>query len=172
MTIRYAVVVFPETDAADRVEQVRRRFDPLASVIDAHITLVFPFEDTLSSRELHDHVATALGGVAPFAITLDAPTPADEGYLFLRVRDGRDQLTELHRRLYSGRLRRHLSTTHRFEPHVTIGRLPRPELVGAAADEARASLAAPLLGRIRSVAVFRLADSQSAVDSVLSLVES
>jgi hypothetical protein len=41
MTVQHAIVVFPEFDAADRIELVRRQFDPLAAGIKAHVTLAF-----------------------------------------------------------------------------------------------------------------------------------
>jgi 2'-5' RNA ligase len=43
MTAQYAIVAYPTLEFANQVEAVRQRFDPLASVLNAHVTLVFPF---------------------------------------------------------------------------------------------------------------------------------
>src|SRR5262245_38710541 len=169
MTVQYAIVAFPELDARDEIERIRRQYDPLAAVLDAHVTLVFPFEDTLSSADMRGHVLAATEGVAPFEIALGTPTSADDGYLLLNVLGGREVVVEVHRRLYSGRLHRHLSQAHTYDPHVTIGRLATPEQLGLASNEARARLVPPIRGHIRSVAVFRLDGAHGTVESIIAL---
>ena len=57
MTVQYAIVAFPTFDVADQVEAVRRRFDPLSSVLAAHVTLLFSFEDSVGLSSLCVHVA-------------------------------------------------------------------------------------------------------------------
>jgi 2'-5' RNA ligase len=41
--VSHAIVTFPDTPHIERIEHVRRLFDPLARVIPSHVTLVFPF---------------------------------------------------------------------------------------------------------------------------------
>ena len=48
---QYAVVAFPQSDALARVEALRRRFDPQALLLPAHVTLVFSFTATASIDE-------------------------------------------------------------------------------------------------------------------------
>jgi len=75
MTGQLAIVAFPRFEASSgRLEEVRRRFDPLAALLAAHVTLVFPFEESLSLSELRADVDGAVRGIAPFAITLATPT--------------------------------------------------------------------------------------------------
>lgn len=45
MAPQYAIVAFPAFDCADSVEAIRRKLDPQAGLLAAHITLVFPFSD-------------------------------------------------------------------------------------------------------------------------------
>jgi 2'-5' RNA ligase len=156
MTVQHAIVTFPSFDASEALESVRRQFDPLASLLDAHVTLVFPFEENVSADFLREHIVAATAGATPFEIALAAPTSEDDGYLFLRIVDGRERIVDLHRRLYSGRLASHLSKTRTYQPHVTIGRLDSSERLGPAAEEARARLIPPLLGRVDSVSVFQV----------------
>jgi 2'-5' RNA ligase len=156
MTVQYAIVVFPVLDAATDLESFRRRFDPLASMIPAHITLVFPFTDLVSEADLRKHVASAIADQRAFHVALSEITVKDDGYVFLNVEAGVDVLGALHDRLYSGLLSSHLSSAHEYRPHITIARLPDLEQARSAAAEARLRLAPPLRGTINSVALFRL----------------
>jgi 2'-5' RNA ligase superfamily len=80
-----AIVVFPTFDGLHLIEQLRRRFDPLASTIKAHITLVFPFESDLAAEQLHSHMQEAVHGIHPFQVRFQSITGHDGGYLFLEV---------------------------------------------------------------------------------------
>ena len=156
MTVQYAIVAFPVLDAAGVVESVRRRFDPLASIISAHITLVFPFAEAASEADLAKHIAVVVAGQRAFDITLANISVEDGGYVFLNVEAGVDVLCELHDRLYTDVLEPCLSSTHEYRPHITIGRLPDPEQRRVAAEEARTHLTLPLRGTVNDVALFRL----------------
>jgi 2'-5' RNA ligase len=105
------------------VEPIRQRFDPLAGFLPSHITLVFPFESDLTTQELREHIELSMKGVAPFALTFDGITGSEREYLFLTVHRGCDSIVQMHERLYSGPLQVHLSLTHTYVPHVTVGRL-------------------------------------------------
>jgi 2'-5' RNA ligase len=156
MTVQYAIVAFPRLAAAEQIEAVRRRFDPLASVIRAHVTLVFPFADDAVVPLLEQHVREAVAGVSAFDLTLTVPVATDARYLFLNVAEGTDRLVELHRRLYAGALAPHRSASHVYQPHITIGRLGTAEQLAAASAAAHATLSAPGAGRIDEVSVFAL----------------
>jgi 2'-5' RNA ligase len=118
-----AIVVFPEFDGLHLIEQLRRRFDPLASVIKAHITLVFPFTRDLATEQLHSHIQWAVHDIYPFQVWFQGITGHEGGYLFLNVTRGNDRFIELHDRLYSGVLAAYLSAEHTYVPHVTVGHL-------------------------------------------------
>jgi 2'-5' RNA ligase len=156
MTVRYAIVAFPVLDAVAIVESVRRRFDPLASMLAAHITLVFPFTSGVGDAELATHIAGAVAGQHAFDITLADISVEDGGYVFLNVEAGVDVLCELHDRLYTGCLEPYFSSAHEYRPHVTIGRLADPEQATWAAKDARTQLTLPLRGEVNQLAVFRL----------------
>jgi 2'-5' RNA ligase len=123
-TVKRAIVILPKFDGLDLIDQLRRRFDPLASKIDAHITLVFPFDSDLSAGQLRAHLQQAIGGMAPFQVRLRGITGHDGEYLFLNVKLGNDQLIDLHDRLYSGPLATYLLSECTYVPHVTVGHLP------------------------------------------------
>ena len=130
------VVAFPRIAAVDawrEILAVRERFDPLAQEIPAHVTLVFPFEDTLSDAALEMHLRRALSGCARFAVTFGGITAHENEYLFLNVKRGNDAFIALHDALYTGPLARHLNRQHTYVPHVTVGRLPAHQLAAALA---------------------------------------
>jgi len=105
------------------VEAVRRRFDPLAHVIPAHITLVFPFESEISARALRKHVESALIGVGPLQLGLGEVNVTDDQYLVFNVGHGAAAVADLHDRLYTGPLRQFLAADRAYLPHLTVGRL-------------------------------------------------
>jgi 2'-5' RNA ligase len=173
MTIRYAIVAFPIFNAPDRVEGVRRRFDPLAGTLSAHVTLVFPFEGGPNRASIAQHVAVRIKGVEPFAVTFTDPSVEDGGYIFLNVVEGRQQIVDLHDRLYSGPLAQYLSADHAYRPHVTLGHMPSStpsESMGLVAADACAALTLPVVGRINSLSLFRLEnDAQGSIEFAIDL---
>lgn len=120
---QYAIVAFPDTDALETIEGVRRRFDPQAGLIAAHITFVFPFESAHSSMALRSHVARIVARVPAFQCQLEGVRIGDSEYLYLDVTEGRHHVLSLHERLYTGLLAEHWSPDRQYEPHVTLGKI-------------------------------------------------
>jgi len=116
-----------ELDPADRawLEGVRRRYDPQHAFVDAHFTLVFPFEG-VPQDEVAAHataVATSTPAVA-FRLTTAAVVrdpAAERSHVFLLPREGELALSRLHRQLYSGPLEAKLRRDIPYQPHVTVG---------------------------------------------------
>lgn len=150
-----AIVVFPIFKELHLIRQLRRQFDPLANNIEPHITLVFPFESSLSAEHLQTHIRQAVQGIGPFPIQLHGITGSDGEYLFLNVKRGNDQLIELHDRLYSGALAVYLSEEHTFIPHLTVGRLKNKAAFLGALEEAR-KVSAVFQAVIEEVAVYQV----------------
>lgn len=151
-----AVVAFPRSEALDAIEALRRRFDPLASVLPAHVTLVFPFAAVHALDSLRPHLEAAVGAHAPFEILLGSATAAEEEYIILDVIDGAGAIRTLHDRLYAGPLSAHRSADRLYRPHVTLGRLRDARALTEAVEHARAALPQPVRARIDAVALFRL----------------
>jgi len=122
--MKRAIVLYPNFDGLEIIHNMRRKFDPLANYIAPHITLVFPFESDMTTQEIGDHVRQAIKGVKRFQVRLggfsgDQP----DGYLFLRVKQGNDEIIDLHDRLYSGAIQPHLYRKILYCPHVTVGKV-------------------------------------------------
>ena len=126
--MKRAIVLFPKFHNIDAIQAARERFDPLANYIAPHITLVFPFECALSAEELRAHLHTALAGAKKFNVRLSGVTgDVRDGYLFLNVKQGNDEIIDLHDRLYSGALESFLYRKVTYCPHVTVGRIEQQD---------------------------------------------
>ena len=156
MEPRYAVVAFPSLDSEDAVEAIRRSYDPLASQLAAHVTIVSPFEGALVEADLVNHVERAVEGVPPFALTLTDVSVEPGGYIFLNVGAGAERFADLHARLYAGPLSQHRSSVHDYRPHVTVGRVTERDALTKASQEALRAFSFPVYGTVVDLAIFRL----------------
>lgn len=139
-TQTWAIVIFPELAAEQRamIDRLRAAHDPLATTIAPHITLVFPFEATLSQEDLLTHMRAAVAAIPLFEIVLRGVTGQQDEWLFLNVKRGNDQIIALHDRLHTGLLAPYLSPRYTYTPHLTVGHVAPGERFEAALDEATA----------------------------------
>ncbi|HEY4388930.1 MAG TPA: 2'-5' RNA ligase family protein [Ktedonobacteraceae bacterium] len=114
--IRRAIVIFPKLAQRELMQQLRQTYDPLASLIPPHITLVFPFESAISTEDLSWHMSSVARQFHPFPLSFRGITGHTNEYLFLNVKGGNDQL-------YTGVLAPYLTAQETYFPHLTIGRL-------------------------------------------------
>jgi 2'-5' RNA ligase len=121
-----ALVAYPILENADRlrIEALRARHDPQASLIRAHFTLVFPADVPASS--LVAHARTVLGLSSPIAFVVSCARAVPDstgggGRVYLVPAEGHREIVALHDRLYEGVLRPHLREDLPFVPHVTVG---------------------------------------------------
>jgi 2'-5' RNA ligase len=152
-----ALVFFPRGNGLHVIESLRRKFDPLASEIAAHATLVFPFTSEISDVDLRADVERALEGRPPFRMRFEGVSEVEEEYLFLDAVIGGEQLADVHDRLYRGLLAEYRSTAHVYRPHITLGRIRDDEARRQALNVARGL--GPVVDEIvRRVSVFRLGE--------------
>jgi 2'-5' RNA ligase len=108
----------------DSIQMLREKYDPLANCIAPHITIVFPFDSERKTDELKSHFSEVLRGTRKFGIRLENITgDFRDGYLFLNVKKGNDQIIELHDKLYSGILQKFSYRKVIYCPHLTIGKM-------------------------------------------------
>lgn len=90
---------------------------------------MFPFKSDIESVELTNHLKNVLFSIKPFRIVLKGITPAIQpfgNYLFLNIENGKDELIELHRRIYTGILEPFMPQALKdggYEPHMTVGKI-------------------------------------------------
>lgn len=125
--MRYAIHVFPQFDTIEKIQEIRRVYDPLANKIPPHITLVFPFESSIPPNELLSHIRSAADQISPFTIRLRDVSGSGGEYLFLNVKEGNDSLIRLHDELYKGILATFRNHHIPYIPHITLGRPGRKE---------------------------------------------
>ena len=143
--LKRCIMVFPAPSAMRTVETVRRKHDPAAGKVRAHITLVFPFESVIARSKLEVHMLRALKGIAPFEVTLGGfkRVSGETGhFLFLKVRKGAAKLKRLHDALYRGVISRHRPAWLKrveFLPHMTLGKFETREQLDRAYQELKKS---------------------------------
>ena len=119
---RRAIVWFPPFPMDAPIEPFRRRFDPMADALPAHVTLVFPFPTNLTVIQLASHIRRIVGNWPSLPVSFrDIEGILDE-FVFLMVRDRADAVVALHEKLYRGVLKAYLRDDIPYLPHVTIGR--------------------------------------------------
>jgi len=134
--MKRAIVLFPRFDNAQAIQRIREQYDPLANYIAPHMTLVFPFESDLSTDDVRAHISQALKGVKKFTVQLNGITgDFRDGYLFLNVKQGNDNIIELHDKLYSGSLEQFLFRKVTYCPHLTLGRVEQQSAFDQALKE-------------------------------------
>jgi len=124
-----SIILFPDLNKHHNLFQnIREKYDPLANCIAPHVTLVFPFESNISNEELKQHLNGMLQGIKRFTIEFKGITgDMRDGYLFLNVKKGNDQIIELHDRLYTGMLKDYLHRGIIYCPHITVGKIDDPD---------------------------------------------
>ena len=106
------------------IEAVRRRHDPQAGLMAAHITLVFPF-DGVAENAVSAHARAVCAGAAPIWFRLASAVAvrdltAPRSHVFLMPDEGAAEIVALHDRLYAGPLAPHLRIDLPYAPHVTV----------------------------------------------------
>lgn len=148
---RFAVAWFPRFEGLEEVEAFRARHDPMAALIPAHLTLVFPFPTALTRLQVETHVKRVAARWPAIPVSFRAPRMHANEFVFLMASRGAQAVTALHDRLYSRSLLPYLRRDLPYEPHIAIARdadFPRLE---AAYAEARESFGRELADVMRSL---------------------
>lgn len=122
------IMIFPEFDNMGIINEIRKKYDPLESHVRPHITLVFPFSSDIESIELENHLKDVLSSIDPFRVVLKGITPIKSfgNYLFLNVENGRNEIIELNKRLYTGVLEAYHPERLKsgdYLPYMTVGKI-------------------------------------------------
>lgn len=135
--IERCIMIFPEFDNIKIIDEVREKYDPLASHVRPHITLVFPFYSDIGSDKLKEHIEYVLLNTGSFKIILKGITPVQSfgNYLFLNIEIGREEIYTIHKKLYTGILEPYFPQWLRdgkYYPHMTVGKIENEEEYKAA----------------------------------------
>lgn len=156
---RFAVAWFPAFKGIERVEAFRARHDPMAGIIAAHLSFVFPFPTAHSRLQVETHVRQVVSRWPPIAVTFRRARMHANEYLFLMAARGAASIAGLHDRLYTRSLQPHLRRDLPYEPHITLARYADFRRLEAALTQAEEELAVEFDDVIREVTLLGLEGS-------------
>ncbi|HET7548778.1 MAG TPA: 2'-5' RNA ligase family protein [Usitatibacter sp.] len=148
---RFAVAWFPRFAGLEGIEAFRARHDPMAALIPAHLTLVFPFATSLTRLQVETHVKRVASRWPPIPVTFRAVRMHANEFVFLTASRGAESIVTLHDRLYSRSFLPYLRRELPYEPHITLARNAHFEALQAAYEEARETFGAELGDVLRAV---------------------
>ena len=154
---RFAVAWFPQLEGLDDIEAFRRRHDPAAPLIAAHVSLVFPFPTAHSRLQVETHVRRVVSRWPPVPVTFRRVRMHANEFLFLMAARGAASITALHDTLYTRSLAPHLRRDLPYEPHITIARYAALERLQDAFEEAQAAFGGEYAATMRSVTLLSVA---------------
>src|ERR1051325_10646116 len=99
----YALVHYPAVDV-ERINRLRRKYDPQFDLIAPHITVMFPVPESIGKHRLLSHIESVLPHWKPFPIHWKGLRKSWDEYLFLVLEGGEAEVIRLHDDLYTGLL--------------------------------------------------------------------
>ena len=125
MLKKRTIMIFPKFDNMVFINELRKKYDPLADKVLPHITLVFPFESSLSKGEILNILENRLRIMSPFEIKAQGLSVSGR-WLFLNLIDGIEALSEIHGILYKHEFSKYMPSwlsKYEYNPHITVGLL-------------------------------------------------
>jgi 2'-5' RNA ligase len=150
---RFAVAWFPRFEGIERIEAFRRRHDPVAHLIPAHLSLVFPFPTAHSRLQVETHVQRVVSRWPPIPVSFRRVRMQANEFVFLMASRGAAAVTALHDKLYTRSFRPHLRPDLPYEPHITLARHADFAGLEAAFAEAEESFGGEFTAVIREVSL-------------------
>lgn len=138
MSIR-TIMIFPEFEEMEIIEEIREKYDPLAHLVRPHITIVFPFENQMSNKDIADILEDRLITIPPFELVLNGISKHEDrfgNYLFLNVKKGSSEICTIHNILYDNEFCEH-NLGLSYKPHMTVGKLPTVEALNVAYENVK-----------------------------------
>ena len=136
--IMRTIMIFPEFENIGFIDKIRSKYDPLADLVRPHITLVFPFESEMTDDEIREILEKRLADTRQFDLTLHGFGTQIEkfgNFLFLNVKQGREEIIKIHDILYANEFRE-FNSGFPYDPHMTVGMTGTAEELGEAYEDA------------------------------------
>jgi len=150
---RFAVAWLPAFDGIERIEAFRRRHDPAAALIPAHLSLVFPFPTAHTRLQVETHIQRVVSRWPPVPVSFRRVRMHANEFVFLMASRGAASIAALHDKLYTRSFRPHLRPDLPYEPHITLARQADFARLEAALAEAEEAFGGEFTGVIREVAL-------------------
>lgn len=123
------IMVFPKFENIAIINDIRNKFDPLASLVEPHITIVFPFKSYLRADEIEGWLKIALKDFQKFELELCGVSKTSSSYgnyLSLNIQKGCENFIKLNQLLYGDVLSEYKSSIT-YNPHLTLWKLSSVE---------------------------------------------
>ena len=130
----YAIVAYPKVDFG-KINDFRKKYDPHFSLIKPHITVAFPFQDTIPEGEIIKHIESRVEEIRSFQITISSYDKFFDHWLYLIISNGKQEVTKLHDVLYTDILEKYLRKDLPFIQHITIGLFSKKYLNSVSIDK-------------------------------------
>ena len=120
------IMIFPEFDNMQIIDDIRNKYDPLAKLVRPHITLVFPFESDMSNEDVAAILDARLTNTFPFEVELKGFSKHSDpsgNYLFLDIVNGKENIIQIHDELYKFEFKNFDLWGSDYIPHITVGKL-------------------------------------------------
>jgi 2'-5' RNA ligase len=165
---RFAVAWFPGFEGIERIEAFRRRHDPAAALIPAHLSLVFPLPTAHTRLQVETHVRRVASRWPVIPVSFRRVRMHANEFVFLMASRGAASITALHDKLYTRSLAPHLRRDMPYEPHITIARHADFGRLEAALHEAEEEFGAELCAVVREVSLLAV-DRDGRIDVLESI---
>ncbi len=119
-----ALVYFPEIEH-EGFHAFRQKYEPFAGLLPAHMTFIFPVDESIGWKALEQHISGILGGWSPFQVHFCRLEKTVDHWLFWTLHEGNETVRGLHDELYTGILAPHLREDLPFVPHIGLGLFSR-----------------------------------------------
>jgi 2'-5' RNA ligase len=116
----FGLAYYPTIENED-FHALRNRYEPYARVMKEHLAFVMPTPESIGRNVLEEHIHSVLRNWEPFTVQITGLFKSWDHWLMLGVKEGREQVMQLHDALYSGVMKPYLRVDLPFEPHVALG---------------------------------------------------
>jgi hypothetical protein len=116
----YGLVYYPKIDT-NRINQIRRKYDPTFGLIAPHLAVLFPVPDDVSEEALVQHIESVLTSWKPFPIHIQGFCKSWDHWLFLTLQEGNDDVIKLNKAIYTRLLEPYRRNDIEFIPHISLG---------------------------------------------------
>ena len=115
------ILIFPKFQNLYLIQEIRKKYDRLANLIEPHITVAFPFSDNNRNEDLIQSLNNVVSTFEPFKIIFSGISLTENNTIFLNCIEGKDKIIELHDKIYETILPTHLKKSINYIPHITLG---------------------------------------------------
>lgn len=115
------ILIFPKFKNIDLIQQIRIKYDRLATLVEPHITLAFPFSDEISNNDLIIKLSELLKQYNAFEVTFNGTSMSNDNYILLNCIKGKETIIDLHNEIYNKIIPTHLKKDINYIPHITLG---------------------------------------------------